>query len=124
MVDVPAYLRLVLLQRCNLFFDGVFGDQPVDKHWLILTDAVSPVRRLQLGGQVPPGVIMYHGIRARKIESHAPDLEANQEYRGIAALDLRVVGGIFLSWVGTLPLAAGLSIGFYYLFLSFEDWLI
>jgi len=44
--------------------------------------------------------------------------------RGIGALDLRVVGSIMMSWVATLPLAAGLSIGFYYLFRSFESWLI
>ncbi len=36
--------------------------------------------------------------------------------RGIEALDLRVVGKIALSWVATLPIAAGLSIGFFYLF--------
>jgi PiT family inorganic phosphate transporter len=36
--------------------------------------------------------------------------------RGIAALDLQVVGRILMSWVATLPLAAIASIGFYYLF--------
>jgi PiT family inorganic phosphate transporter len=36
--------------------------------------------------------------------------------RGIGALDLRVVGNILLSWVATLPLAAGLSILFFHLF--------
>ena len=36
--------------------------------------------------------------------------------RGIGALDLRVVGSILISWVATLPLAAGLSIFFFYFF--------
>jgi PiT family inorganic phosphate transporter len=36
--------------------------------------------------------------------------------RGIGALDLRVVGRIFTSWVATLPIAAALSIFFFYFF--------
>ena len=36
--------------------------------------------------------------------------------RGIGAVDLRVVGNIVVSWVATLPVAAGLSIFFYYFF--------
>ena len=36
--------------------------------------------------------------------------------RGISALDLRVVGKIIASWVATLPIAAGLSIFFYFFF--------
>jgi PiT family inorganic phosphate transporter len=40
--------------------------------------------------------------------------------RGIGALDLGVVGRILVSWVATLPMAAGLAVGFFYLF----RWLI
>ena len=36
--------------------------------------------------------------------------------RGIGALDLRIVGTIVVSWVATLPIAAALSIMFFYLF--------
>jgi PiT family inorganic phosphate transporter len=36
--------------------------------------------------------------------------------RGISALDLRVVGKIIVSWVATLPIAAGLSMFFYFFF--------
>ena len=36
--------------------------------------------------------------------------------RGISALDLRVVGKISASWVATLPIAAGLSMFFYFFF--------
>jgi PiT family inorganic phosphate transporter len=36
--------------------------------------------------------------------------------RGIGALDLRVLGHILISWVATLPVAAGLSIFFFYFF--------
>jgi PiT family inorganic phosphate transporter len=36
--------------------------------------------------------------------------------RGIGALDLRVVGKILVSWVTTLPLAAALSVFFFYFF--------
>jgi PiT family inorganic phosphate transporter len=36
--------------------------------------------------------------------------------RGIGALDLRVVGSIFISWVATVPLAAALSVFFFYFF--------
>jgi PiT family inorganic phosphate transporter len=36
--------------------------------------------------------------------------------RGIGALDVRVVGQILVSWVATLPVAAGLSIFFFYFF--------
>ena len=35
--------------------------------------------------------------------------------RGIGALDLRVVGQVFVSWVATVPLAALFSIAFFYL---------
>lgn len=38
--------------------------------------------------------------------------------RGIAALNLRVVGTIFVSWLVTLPAGAGLSIIFFFLFKS------
>lgn len=34
--------------------------------------------------------------------------------RGIAALNLRVVGTIFMSWLVTLPAGAGLAILFFY----------
>ncbi len=36
--------------------------------------------------------------------------------RGIGAIDLRVVGRILVSWVATLPIAALLSICFFYFF--------
>jgi PiT family inorganic phosphate transporter len=36
--------------------------------------------------------------------------------RGIGALDLRVVGRIVVSWIVTLPIAATLSIFFFYFF--------
>jgi PiT family inorganic phosphate transporter len=36
--------------------------------------------------------------------------------RGIAALNLRVIGTIFMSWVVTLPAGAGLAIVFFFLF--------
>ncbi len=36
--------------------------------------------------------------------------------RGIGALDLRVVGRILVSWVATLPIAAALSVFFFYFF--------
>ena len=36
--------------------------------------------------------------------------------RGIGALDLRVVGKIMVSWVATLPIAALLSVFFFYFF--------
>ena len=38
--------------------------------------------------------------------------------RGIGALNLRVVGKIFLSWIVTLPVGAALSIVFFYLLRS------
>jgi len=36
--------------------------------------------------------------------------------RGIGAIDMRVVGSIFISWVATLPISAGLAIFFFYFF--------
>jgi PiT family inorganic phosphate transporter len=36
--------------------------------------------------------------------------------RGIEAIDLRVVGRIFVSWVVTIPAGAGLAIVFFYIF--------
>ena len=36
--------------------------------------------------------------------------------RGIGALDLQVIGGIFMSWVITLPVGALLSIFFFFFF--------
>jgi PiT family inorganic phosphate transporter len=34
--------------------------------------------------------------------------------RGIAAIDLRVIGSIFLSWLITLPAGAVLAIGYFF----------
>ena len=39
--------------------------------------------------------------------------------RGIGALNLQVVGSIFLSWLVTLPAGAGLCIVFFYMFKAF-----
>ncbi|HLS97436.1 MAG TPA: phosphate permease, partial [Porticoccaceae bacterium] len=36
--------------------------------------------------------------------------------RGIAALNLRVIGSIFASWLVTLPAGAGLAILFFFFF--------
>jgi PiT family inorganic phosphate transporter len=36
--------------------------------------------------------------------------------RGIGALNLRVVGSIFMSWIVTLPAGAGLAILFFFMF--------
>ena len=36
--------------------------------------------------------------------------------RGIAALNLRTIGAIFMSWIITLPAGAGLAILFFFLF--------
>jgi len=36
--------------------------------------------------------------------------------RGMGAVDMRIVGKIVVSWVATLPIAAGLSVFFYYFF--------
>jgi len=36
--------------------------------------------------------------------------------RGIGALDSRVVGKILMSWLATLPIAAALSIFFFYFY--------
>ena len=36
--------------------------------------------------------------------------------RGISAIDLRIVGKIVVSWVATLPIAAVLSVFFYFFF--------
>ncbi len=38
--------------------------------------------------------------------------------RGIGAIDLRVIGGIILSWFVTVPIGAILAAGFYYLFMA------
>ena len=34
--------------------------------------------------------------------------------RGIGAIDLRVIGGIFLSWIITLPIGGALAALFYF----------
>ena len=38
--------------------------------------------------------------------------------RGIAAIDFSVVGRIIVSWIVTLPVGAGLSILFFYIFVG------
>ena len=43
--------------------------------------------------------------------------------RGISAINAGVVGRIVLSWVVTLPVAAGLSVLFFFVFKSFFSWL-
>lgn len=42
--------------------------------------------------------------------------------RGIAALNLRVIRGIFLSWVITLPAGALLSLAFFYVYKTLFEW--
>ena len=39
--------------------------------------------------------------------------------RGIEAIDLRVVGRVFVSWVVTIPAGAGLAIVFFFIFRTF-----
>ena len=52
----------------------------------LLADAVSPVRGLVLGGQIPPGVIVNDHIRRCQVQPGTAGLQRNQEHLGPAAV--------------------------------------
>ncbi|MNY00594.1 hypothetical protein D3C86_1330940 [compost metagenome] len=78
---------LAVLQLLDLFLDAAAGDQLVDEHRLVLADAVGAVAGLGLGGRVPPGVEVDHGIGGGEVEAGAAGLEADQEHRHLAGLE-------------------------------------
>lgn len=49
-------MLFALLELEDLFFNGVFGDEPVDEDGFLLSDAVCSVCGLSFYGGVPPGV--------------------------------------------------------------------
>ena len=60
--DSGGEFSFLLLQLVDAFFDGVLAEELVNKHRIVLADAVGAVRRLGLSGRVPPGVVVDHSV--------------------------------------------------------------
>jgi hypothetical protein len=89
----------VLVQGDDLFFDRVFGNQPVDRDGTLLPNAMGPIAGLVFYSGVPPGVHVNYVISGGEVESGAACLEADQKdialprLKGIDALSAFVGGG-------------------------------
>ncbi len=60
-----------MLQLEDLFFDGVFADHFVGKHFVLLAYTVGAVYGLLFYGGVPPGINEVYVIGGGKIETNA-----------------------------------------------------
>src|SRR5437016_9270764 len=61
-------LALAVLQREDLFLDGVASDELIAGHDFSLADAVRASRRLVFDGWIPPWVEMDDGIGCGQVE--------------------------------------------------------
>ena len=68
-------------------FDGIFAQEFVHEHRLVLTDAIGAVGGLGFGGRIPPRVVMNHSIGCCKIQSGAASFERDQKQGHLAALE-------------------------------------
>ena len=82
-------VALALLERHHLLLDRVDGDQPVDHDRLVLADPVGAVDRLRLDRRVPPRVEHEDVVGLGQVEPEAAGLQADQEHRAVAVLELR-----------------------------------
>ena len=121
---------------------GVFATQSALPMWILLLGAIGIVAGLATWGYRVIATIGRHITELTPSRGFAAELAAATTVviasatgipvstthtlvgavlgvgiaRGIGALNLRVVGKIFLSWIVTLPVGAGLSIIFFFIF--------
>ncbi len=72
-------MLFALLEVEDLFFNGIFRDEPVDEDRFLLSDAVCPVCGLSFYGGVPPGVQDDDVVGGGEVQSEAPGFECEQE---------------------------------------------
>ena len=63
----------------NLFLDGVFCDQAVDKDFFLLTDPVAAIHSLQVDLRVKVRVINDHVVRGDQVDAQAASSGRNDE---------------------------------------------
>src|SRR6185436_16107230 len=85
--EAVGQLLLAALEREHALLDGAGGDELVDEDRAGLADPVSAVGGLSLGGGVPPGVVVDHGVGAGEVEAGTARLEADEEDLGPALLE-------------------------------------
>ncbi len=68
-----------LLQVTNACFDAILTGQFIDKHGVLLADAVSAVGGLALHRRIPPGVVVDHGVGSGEVETDTTRLQTDEE---------------------------------------------
>ena len=93
-------IALALVERLDLVLDGVGGLEVVDGDLLVLPKSMRAVGGLVFDGRVPPGVEVDDVVGLGEVEAEAARLEADEEYRRIAFLEILDGGGAL---AGGLP---------------------
>ena len=93
-----------MVQGDDLFFDGVGGNQPVNRHRALLANPVNPVAGLVFHCRVPPGVQVNHIISLGQVQPGTPGFQANQEYLAFAALECLNPCLTGFGWRGTVQI--------------------
>lgn len=85
--DSGDEFSFIFVEREDLLFDGIFGDQSVDGHGAELAESVGSVGGLVFDGWVPPGVHVDDVIGGREVESGAPCFEGDEEQVTVSGLE-------------------------------------
>ena len=83
-----GHAPLVLVQADDFLLNGSCGNEPIDGDRPLLSNAVGAVAGLVLNGWVPPGIKVYHKVGSRQVESQSASLQADEEQRLVARLEL------------------------------------
>jgi len=86
--------ELFALEALDVGLDGLAGDEPVDKHRLLLPNPVDPVNGLLFGGGVPPGIEEEDVVGGVQGDPGAASLEGGEEDGGAAVFLERAHGGL------------------------------
>ncbi len=96
-----------MVEGDDLFFDGSFGDETIDRNRASLPDAVGAVRGLIFGRGIPPGVHVDDVVGGGEIESETSGFEGNQKDVTFSAL--KSIDGFlaFFRWGGAIEILVG-----------------
>ena len=85
--DSGDEFSFIFVEREDLLFDGIFGDQSVDGHGAELAESVGSVGGLVFDGWVPPWVHVDDVIGGGEVESGAPCFEGDEEQVTVSGLE-------------------------------------
>ena len=76
---IGSEVILFSLQLLDAFLDRIFAEKLMHENRLVLTNPVSAVGRLVLGGRIPPRVIMDDGVCAGQGEACPAGFQRNKK---------------------------------------------